>query len=64
MEAVDSIDSIAVVVAHRHAGGPAVTAAMDEVSSVTPGRVGEIRPGHPLARRTAIDTPRTSGADA
>lgn len=37
-----AVDSIAGVVANRYAGGPAVTAAMDEMSFLTPVRVGDI----------------------
>ncbi|KGN40507.1 acyl-CoA thioesterase [Knoellia aerolata] len=37
-----AVDSIAGVVANRYAGGPAVTAAMDEMTFVTPVRVGDI----------------------
>lgn len=37
-----AVDSIAGVVANRYAGGPAVTAALDEMSFLTPVRVGDI----------------------
>lgn len=37
-----AVDSIAGVVANRYAGGPAVTATMDEMTFLTPVRVGDI----------------------
>ncbi|WP_235498828.1 acyl-CoA thioesterase [Knoellia sp. Soil729] len=37
-----AVDNVAGVVANRYAGGPAVTAAMDEMSFLTPVRVGDI----------------------
>lgn len=37
-----AVDSCAGVVANRYAGGPAVTAALDEMSFLTPVRVGDI----------------------
>lgn len=37
-----AVDSIAGVVANRYAGGPAVTAALDEMTFLTPVRVGDI----------------------
>ena len=37
-----AVDSTAGVVANRYAGGPAVTAALDEMSFLTPVRVGDI----------------------
>jgi acyl-CoA hydrolase len=37
-----AVDSTAGVVANRYAGGPAVTAALDEMSFLTPVRVGDV----------------------
>ncbi|MGH3386872.1 MAG: acyl-CoA thioesterase [Nocardioidaceae bacterium] len=52
------VDSVAGAVAQRHSGGPAVTAAMDEMAFLEPVRVGDLVHAHAMinwAGRTSME---------